>query len=91
MDVARLGRGFDAYLRGDFAAAQKELAPLASARLLNRDYALYFLAQSESLTGATAAALAHFQKLIALQQTKGGAVVVPYSVSTTSTRKTVTA
>ncbi len=59
-EVARLGRGYQAYVDGDYAAAARELKPLAQSHLLNRDVALYLLAQSEALTGSLAPAAAHF-------------------------------
>src|SRR5690348_14216583 len=56
-DVQRLGRGFELYTKGEFASAAKELAPLANAKLLNRDVALYLLAESEALAGKPGDAL----------------------------------
>lgn len=63
-DVARLGRGYHLYEQDDFAAATRELRPLAEAHLLNQDYALYLLAQSEAMAGHREAALRHFRALV---------------------------
>ena len=63
-DVARLGRGYHLYEQDDFAAAMRELRPLAEARLLNHDYALYLLGQSEAMAGHREAALRHFRALV---------------------------
>jgi soluble lytic murein transglycosylase len=65
-EIARLGRGWNQFLDGDYPAATKELAPLASGRLANRDVALYLLAQSEALSGALGDSRAHFQAVAKL-------------------------
>ncbi len=53
--VARLRDGGRAFLAGDYADARKALLPVAmdtsAEALRNRDYALYFLAESEALLG----------------------------------------
>lgn len=67
--VARLGRGIARFRDGDYAAAIESLRPLEKARLRNIDYALYFLAESESLTNHAQDALGHFRRLAASQQT----------------------
>ena len=62
--MARLGRGYRLYEQDEFAAAMRELRPLAEAHLLNHDYALYLLAQSEAMAGHREAALRHFRTLV---------------------------
>ncbi|MSP59522.1 MAG: tetratricopeptide repeat protein [Myxococcales bacterium] len=69
-EVARLGRGYRLFVGADYAAAQEELTPLAASKLRNRDLALYLLAESEALTGATAAGLGHFLQVAAMQQSR---------------------
>ena len=72
--VARLGRGARLVESIDYAAAQKELAPLAGVKLLNRDLALYLLAESEALSGSPEPALVHFKKVAAMQQSRWAGV-----------------
>lgn len=82
--IARLRDGGRAFFAGDHAAARKALLPIATdtspAALRNRDYALYFLAESEALLGLAGegqkddkllrAAVQHFQALAAIPGTR---------------------
>jgi soluble lytic murein transglycosylase len=61
----KLGQAFQAYLAGDFERAYALAAPLADARLRNRDYALYAAAQSAWLLGDRERALPLFRRLAA--------------------------
>src|SRR5262249_56775852 len=64
--AAALGRAYDAYRAGDFAAARREAEPLLRAPLANRDYVLYVVAQSAMFLGAPADALPLYRELAGL-------------------------
>ena len=64
--VDRLGRGYKLYLDGQYEAAKKELRGIEPKQMLNADYVLYLLAQSELLSGEPKAAREHFHELTAL-------------------------
>jgi soluble lytic murein transglycosylase len=58
-----LGEAWSAYRAGDFPAARRLAGPLLSARLINRDYAVYVAAQTALFLGDAAAALPLFREL----------------------------
>src|SRR5579871_5463636 len=59
-DVERLERAWQRFGDGDYAETRDLLAKIDMAKLHNRDYATYLLAQSELLLGDAASARAHF-------------------------------
>jgi soluble lytic murein transglycosylase len=61
--VEHLGRGYKAYLDGQYDAAKKELRAVEPKQMQNADYVLFLLAQSELLTGEPKAAREHFHEL----------------------------
>jgi soluble lytic murein transglycosylase len=61
--VQALGRGYRAFLAGDFADAAATLAKIPPRALKNRDYLLYLLGQSELLAGRPTAARPRFAEL----------------------------
>jgi tetratricopeptide (TPR) repeat protein len=61
--IERFGNGFKLYLDGQYDAAKKELRQLDLKTMQNPDYVLYFLAQSELLSGEPKAAREHFHEL----------------------------
>jgi len=61
--VERLGKAWQLFTDGDYAAAKRELAKVEIAKLHNRDYALYLLAQSEQLSGEPDAAKQRWKEL----------------------------
>ena len=61
--VERLGRGYKAYVEGQYETAKKELRGIDPKQMQNADYVLYLLAQSELLTGEPKAAREHFHEL----------------------------
>jgi soluble lytic murein transglycosylase len=61
--VERFGKAWTLFTDGDYAGARKELAKVDLAKLHNRDYALYMMAQSEQLTGEPDAAKKHWKEL----------------------------
>jgi len=61
--VERLGRGYKAYVDGQYELAKKELRGIDPKQMQNADYVLYLLAQSELLTGEPKPAREHFHEL----------------------------
>ncbi|MBI4511890.1 MAG: transglycosylase SLT domain-containing protein [Deltaproteobacteria bacterium] len=61
--VAQLARARVAFEGGDYGLAYSLAAPLAGARLVNHDYAVYLAAQAAYLQGDRARALPLFRKL----------------------------
>ncbi len=62
-----LGEAWTAYRGGDFVAARRLAAPLVSARLVNRDYAIYLAGQTALFLGDAAAALPLFRELATME------------------------
>lgn len=61
--VQALGRGYRAFLAGDYAEAARILGAIPVRALKNRDYLLFLLGQSELLSGRPTAARPRFAEL----------------------------
>lgn len=61
--TAALGRGYQAYRAGDYAAAAKLLVGVIGQGLRNEDWALFLLGESEFYQGSHASARARFERV----------------------------
>jgi soluble lytic murein transglycosylase len=61
--IEHFGKAWQLFSDGEYAAVKKEMAKVEIAKLHNRDYALFLLAQSELLTGDADGAKKHWKDL----------------------------